>query len=293
MKAHRHAIRNIFSHQTLREIAKRAISFPKTIFGDQDFALFHKELIEGAFPSFNINFTTTNIIRFAEDESTLGSVSICLGISPKLIDQYLDVADFDTLAPISYANCGRAVIFDPDTNPQKWRLRNEFENHCSDFAIARAIQIAFQHPTKQNIFLSIEYLGEAANKSWRKLQYNRLELATFPIALAWFYRKEVLDDAELLRRFRSLEDFTETQLLNLRKLVNSPFEGYRRQASALGIKTGSYKEGLYLIRDKVSSRLGWDLDQIDNTHMKMRPVEVEYNFMRMLGDHTYDISAEK
>lgn len=282
MKKHRYAINELYKSASLTSIANHATGLPLGDLGDVDFARFQKELIEGMFDGFKVDFFTASTLRYSSDQSLIDISAVCHNISPRLIDEYQLVSDLDPMAASAYVNPGRVIFAMEDRDIERWNPAEEMMRHISNFSIYRAVLIVFRHPTKRGICLSLDYLAEAANLSWFRMQVPKLELASFPFALAWFYRKGVFDEAQLRYHLEGLAGLTETQLQNLRKFINC-YKPYKAQAADLGIKEGSLKESLYDLRDKIVLNRGCDLTDAQG---KMRFLENEYSIMRMLGDHT-------
>ena len=232
-----------------------------------------------------MDFFTASTIRYTQEELLIDISAVCHNISRRLIDKYKDVSHLDIMAMVSYANPGRSIHIMPDLNPQNWELTEEMAEHCARFSIGRASLNVFKHPTKHDVYLSLDYLAEEANPTWLTMQLPRLEWASFPFSLAWFYRKGVFDEAQLRHHFAALSDLTETQLQNLRKFVNC-YKPYTAQADDLGIKPSSLKESLYDLRDRIVAERAPDLIC---GHTKMRFMSDQYAILRMLGDHTAPI----
>jgi len=146
--------------------------------------------------------------------------------------------------------------------------------------------LSFQNPERLQTFLAFEYLGAKCNTTWGLITHSQLELASFPFALAWFYRKGFMDDAALDRRFQALEGLTEAQLTHIRKYVNSTDLSFQHQASELGISANWLKENLYNVRDTLAHKFDWDVRSSKKAQVSLRSLEREYRFFEMLGDPT-------
>ena len=130
-------------------------------------------------------------------------------------------------------------------------------------------------------------MGDEDNVDWVIFDHLKIELASFPFALAWFYRFGVFDSLRLKKMFLLLSGLTESRLLNLRKYINSPLQSYEQQATDLGIKASTLKEDLATVRDKTILKLDLKTDPTRNTPTRL--LDQHYGFLSLLGDHTLEL----
>ncbi|OZB16922.1 MAG: hypothetical protein B7X53_07635, partial [Hyphomonas sp. 34-62-18] len=125
------------------------------------------------------------------------------------------------------------------------------------------------------------------NKTWEELDLRLLEIATFPFALSWLFRKGAIDEARYNRYIERLSDLTPNQILYLRKFVNSPWQDLATQAKELGYSHGGYKQTLYSIRDAIIDKLSLPENGfLGQKSTSLRIIDHDYAFLRMLGDPT-------
>ena len=279
------ALRNIYSSATLDDIATWAQSSEFSIFGDIEFTGIQKKIIEGNFEDFSFNFLTTSLIACDQSYLPIETDVICLNIDDELAKGYEKVAEFDEVSPLAYLNSGKLINSEKLRSLEEWHEHPIYKLHCKKFDIDRGLTISFRNMERLRTFLAFEYLGSSHSQSWINIEQHYLELASFPFALAWLYRKGIIDDAALQRRFFALADLTERQLTHIRKYVNSPSQSFQEQALDLKISEPWLKENLYETRNQLTSRLNWTHAK-RRTSSTLRQLEHEFQFMKMLGDPT-------
>lgn len=287
MENNKQAIRSLYSKNSLDEIALWAKKFPKTKSGDLEFSAYQRMVLEGYFEGIVFDFLTTSTVScdaaFAPDSVDV----LCLDVDDALANGYEYVADHDEMSPLSYLNFGKAIYSEELRPYEEWKDHPFFKLHCQYFEIAKAVTISFRHPEKYLTFLAFEYLASTDNQSWGNLDHSRLELASFPFALAWLYRRDLMDDARLERRFLTLQNLTEKQLTYVRKYVNSPLQSLTQQSDDLSISAPWLKESLYTVRNSLADRLGLHEPNGGRApRSSLRLVEHEYEFFKILGDPT-------
>jgi len=283
------ALKSIYSAPLLREINLWAKACLRGKFGDLEFSKIQKSVLEAHFPGFYFNYLTTSTVICDTQMMPVSTDVLCLDVHVALANGYLDVAKYDDMSPVSYFNAGRIISSDRIRPFQEWLNHPFYTKHCKKFDIARSMTLSFQNPERFMTFLAFEYLGTSDNKTWEIISHAQLELATFPFALAWFYRKGLMDEAALDQRFRSMEGLTEAQLTHIRKYVNSPELGFQCQAKDLNISSNWLKESLYNIRDTLAEKNKWDARPAGASQSSLRPLEREYRFFEMLGNPTKTI----
>lgn len=283
------SLKNMYSAETLKEIALWAKVCQKGRFGDQEFSKIQKAIIESRFSDFSFDYLTTSTIVCDDKMLPAATDVLCLDVDEALAEGYIDVAHLDDVSPVSYVNLGRVILSDIVRPFKEWVNHPLYIHHCSKFDIARTLTISFQHPDWMRTYLAFEYIATSSNNSWQNISHAQLELATFPFALAWFYRKGFMDDAALSYRFMALEGLTEAQLTHIRKYVNSPESNFKTQASDLGISAYWLKENLYNVRDKLASKMKWERRPAKKTQNSLKSLASEYRYFEMLGDPTESI----
>ena len=285
MQSYAKGIRDIYSASMLAEIAKWAKALEWSESGDREYSDLQRKIIQSHFPGFFFDFLTTSIIICDENYMPVDANVVCLNISNALVDGYSTVAEFDEISPLSYMNTGRAVSSENLRSMDEWKTQPIFELHCRFFDIAKMLTISFRSREHARKYLAFEYIASSDQISWKHFDHNQLELATFPFALAWYYRKGMMDDAMLEQRFLALSGLTETQLSHIRKHVNSPGLSLLEQSEALEISEAWLKENLYETRDLLAPRLKWEIPK-KKTQSSLRYLQREFHFMDMLGDPT-------
>ena len=285
--SHRNAIKTLYSEETLSAIAAAAKAIDISYQGNLDFSEMQRDMLHDVFPGFTYEFGVTSLIETNPDNIPVSIVSVNLDLPDEIVGSYMQNAHLDPMSPLVYANPGRAFNYThvcPDTDVEDHPF---FINHCVKYGIYRAVSVGFLFPAHHNTFITFDYLGDKTNETWRHFDYSRLELASFPFAMAWLFRQKQMDMTELLRRFDILRGLTEHQLQNLRKFINAPHQNFKEQSVALGIRQGTLKDDLYNTRDIVRKRRKLDPgDKTAKGRMTLRAMEAECAFLRMLGDHT-------
>jgi len=133
-------------------------------------------------------------------------------------------------------------------------------------------------------------MGDERNLNWVPFNHIKIELASFPFALAWLYRFGIFDETRLKKMFFLLSGLTESRLLNLRKYINSPLQNFDQQATDLGIKASTLKDDLAMIRDRTILKLEIKTDPNRNTPTRL--LDQYYGFLSILGDHTAELVRE-
>lgn len=278
------ALKAIYAPFTLREIALWAKTCLRGPTGDLEFSKIQKKIIESAFPGFSFDFLTTSTIICDDEMMPIATNVLCLDIATALADGYGDVAHLDDMSPASYLNTGRTIYSGNVRSYEEWQEHPFYTMHCKQFDIARSMTLSFQNPERRRTYLAFEYLGSSDNHSWGAITHQQLELATFPFALAWFYRKDFMDDAALDRRFCALEGMTDAQLIHVRKFINGVDLSLKHQAEELGISSNWLKESLYSVRNNLAGKFNWDLRSSKSSQSSLRPLERELRMFEMLGD---------
>ena len=196
-------------------------------------------------------------------------------------------AQYDSLSPLVYANPGRALNYTHICRPELREEHPFYINHCLKFGIYQGMSVGFLNPGHESTFLSFDYMGDENNEDWVTFDHTKIELASFPFALAWLFRSDVFDELRLKKMFLLLSGLTESRLLNLRKYINSPLQSFEQQAQNLGIRASTLKEDLGIIRDKTILKLGLKVDTSRNTPTRL--LDQHFGFLSLLGDHTTEL----
>jgi len=217
----------------------------------------------------------------------LDLVSVNWNLPDEIMVSYLQNAHLDDLSPLVYANPGRALNYTHVCRTEIAEDHPFFANHCRKFGVHHAMSVGFLYPGHESTFLSFDYLGDATNVDWVTFNHVKIELASFPFALAWFFRFGLFDEVRLKKMFLLLSGMTENRLLNLRKYINSPLQNFEQQATDLGIKASTLKDDLAMIRDRTILRLEIRTDPDRNTPTRL--LDQHYGFLSLLGDHTLEL----
>ena len=279
------SIRSIYSSKSLAEIAKWAKHRDRSRFGDQEFSNFQRQVIQDHLPAFTFDFLATSVIICDSQFMPVDTDVVCLDVDEALAAGYGAVAHFDEVSPLCYINSGRAVSTEKIRSIDEWHNHPMYELHCKYFDIEKMVTVSFRNREFQTRHLAFEYLASADHITWNTFDHRQLELATFPFALAWYFRKELMDEATLSRRFMALSDLSESKLNHIRMYVNSPDLTLKEQASELNISGAWLKENLYNVRDRLAPRMQWEISK-RKTPSSLRLLEREFQFMDMLGDPT-------
>ncbi len=289
MKNYSKGIRAIYAASSLAEIARWAKHRECSAVGDLEFSDIQRRIIQSHFTEFGFDFLTTSLVVCNHELLPVETDIVCLNIADALANGYAAVAEFDDVSPLAYMNTGRAISTENLRTRDEWMNHPIYERHCRYFSIDKMMTISFQCREHENTSLAFEYISSPDQSTWNTFDHRQLELASFPFALAWFYRKGLMDEAKLTQRFNALSGLTETKLMHIRKYVNSPALSFVEQAEELGISEAWLKENLYETRNQLAPRLEWDTNS-RKTPTSLRLLEREFQFMDMLGDPNRFIS---
>lgn len=264
---------------------RAASRFPEGARGDSDFGAFQVRTLEEIFAGIRIDFCAISTMRLNEEQLPAGFDCVLLNIDDSIVRNYEKVAAHDELSPVVHLNLGRIVTHDVVFAEQSWQSSPLFLNHCRVYDVHKVMRIAFQYPSMDRKIISFDFMGSGENNTWQELDTRLLELACFPFALTWFLRKAAIDDARYASYMSRLFDLTPTQLVYLRKYVNSPWQDLSVQAKELGYSHGGYKQTLYSIRDSILDRLSLPVrGSWEHKSPSLRVIDHDYAFLRMLGD---------
>lgn len=280
----KHSIKQLLAPNSLDEILRMAKNTPKTPEGNLAFSAFQNHMFEDIFPDFTYEFCTTSQIKLSEKGGLLDIVSVNWNLPDECLVSYMRHAHLDKLSPLVYANPGRALNYTHICRAELVEDHPFFVNHCLKFGIHHGMSVGFLNPGHESTYLSFDYLGDENNLGWVPFDHIKIELASFPFALAWLFRSDVFDELRLKKMFLLLSGLTESRLLNLRKYINSPLQSFDQQAADLGITASTLKEDLATIRDKTILKLELTTDPMRNTPTRL--LDQHYGFLSLLGDHT-------
>ncbi len=285
----KHSIKKLLAPDSLDEIFMMSKSSPVSHEGNIAFSAFQNRVFEDIFPDFTYEFCTTSQTKLSEKGEILDIVTVLWNLPDECLSSYMQNAHLDSLSPLVYANPGRALNYTHIIRAERLEEYPFFVNHCLKFGIHQAMSVGFLNPGHESTFLSFDYLGDENNLSWVPFDHVKIELASFPFALAWLYRAGVFDERRLKKMFLLLSGLTESRLLNLRKYINSPMQSFDQQAADLGITASTLKEDLGTIRDKTIIKLGLKTDPNRNTPTRL--LDQHYSFLSLLGDHTAELEG--
>lgn len=283
----KHAIKKLLTSDSLDEIFRMAQSVPVTPEGNLEFSAFQNRVFEDIFPDFTYEFCATSQIKLSEKGDILDIITVSWNLPDECLVSYMQNSHLDELSPMVYANPGRALNYTHVMRAERVEEHPFFVNHCFKFGIHHGISVGFLNPGHESTFLSFDYLGDVNNVDWVTFDHIKIELASFPFALAWLYRSGVFDELRLRKMFLLLSGLTESRLLNLRKYINSPLQSFDQQASDLGITASTLKEDLAGIRDQTILKLELKTDPNRNTPTRL--LDQHYGFLSLLGDHTAEL----
>lgn len=283
----KHAIKKLLTSDSLDEIILMAKKIPVSPEGDLEFSSFQNRVFEDIFPDFTYEFCTTSQTKLSEKGDILDITTVSWNLPDECLISYMQNAHLDTLSPVVYANPGRALNYTHVCRTERLEDYPFFINHCLKFGIHQAMSVGFLNPGHESTFLSFDYMGDENNVDWVPFNHVKIELASFPFALAWLYRSGVFDDLRLKKMFLLLSGLTESRLLNLRKYINSPLQSFDQQAADLGITASTLKEDLAMIRDQTILKLELRTDPTRNTPTRL--LDQHYGFLNLLGDHTAEL----
>jgi hypothetical protein len=282
---HSTAVREFFREKSLQNLMRAAARFPEGRRGDADFGTFQFRTLEELFVGARFDFGAISAIRLNEEQLPAGFDCVFLDLDESILRNYDKVAAYDLLSPVVHTNPGRVVSHDMVFDAQAWLSSPLFLNHCKVYDFHKVMRIAFRYPSMDRKVISFDFMGSIENNTWESLDTRLLELACFPFALTWFLRKGVLDDARYVKYMSRLSDLTPTQLLYLRKFVNSPWQDLALQAKELGYSHGGYKQTLYSIRDAIIDRLSLpERAYLAIKSPSLRVIDHDYAFLSMMGD---------
>ncbi len=284
---HRNVIKKLLCKENLDLIIEATLNIALTEQGDLEFSEFQQNILQKIFHSFSYQFCTISTITLSSEGALLGLKTTNYNLPDDIVLNYLEYAHQDELAPLIYANPGRALNYTQVCRQERVKDHPFFVNHCQKYGIHHAISVGFLYPGHENTFITFDYMGDKDNDNWLPFNHTKVELATFPFLLAWLYRQGKFDLVTLEKYYLCLEDLTENKLLNLRKYINAPQQTLAKQAEDLGIQTGTLKDDLSSIRKKILGKMKFDVDKINN--MPLRILDNYFGFLRMLGDHTASI----
>ena len=285
----KHAVKNLLIRDSLDEILRAAKTHPVTPEGNLAFSSFQNQVFERIFPDFTYEFCTTSQIKLSEKGELLDLASVNWNLPDECVASYMQNAHLDELSPLVYANPGRALNYTHVCRTERVQDHPFFVAHCLKYGIHQGISVGYFYPGHETTFLSFDYLGDENNLTWVMFDHTKIELASFPFALAWLYRFGIFDETRLKKMFLLLSGLTESRLLNLRKYIKSPLQNFDQQASDLGIKASTLKDDLAIIRDRTILLLEIETDPSRNTPTRL--LDQHYSFLSLLGDHTTDLNA--
>ena len=283
----KHAIKRLLASDSLDEILDMAKKNPVTPEGNLEFSAFQNRVLEDNFPGFTYEFCTTSETKLSEKGELLDIKTVLWNLPDECLLSYMQNAHLDELSALVYANPGRALNYTHICRAERVVEHPFFLNHCLKFGIHQGISVGFLNPGHESTFLSFDYLGDEHNVDWVQFDHVKIELASFPFALAWLYRSGVFDELRLRKMFLLLSGLTESRLLNLRKYINAPMESFDQQAKNLGITASTLKEDLAMIRDQTILKL--ELITNPNRNTPTRLLDQHYGFLSLLGDHTAEL----
>ena len=286
-RQYKHSIKRLLASDSLDEILQMAKATPVTPDGNLIFSAFQNRVFEDIFPDFTYEFSTVSQTKLSEKGDIIDISTVIWNLPDACLENYMEHAHLDTLSPMVYANPGRALNYTHICRAERLEDYAFFVHHCLKFGIHQAMSVGFLNPGHESTYLSFDYMGDEDNVDWVIFDHLKIELASFPFALAWFYRFGVFDSLRLKKMFLLLSGLTESRLLNLRKYINSPLQSYEQQATDLGIKASTLKEDLATVRDKTILKLDLKTDPTRNTPTRL--LDQHYGFLSLLGDHTLEL----
>ena len=283
----KHSIKRLLKADLLDEIRHMAKATPLSVDGGLAFSAFQNRIFEDIFPDFTYEFCTTSQTKLSEKKEILNLSTVNWNLPDTVMASYMENAHLDTLSPLVYANPGRALNYTHIWRAERLEEYAFFVEHCRKFGIHQAMSVGFLNPGHESTYLSFDYMGDEDNVEWVSFDHIKIELASFPFALAWLYRFGVFDELRLKKMFLLLSGLTESRLLNLRKYINAPLQSFEQQATELGITASTLKEDLATIRDQTILKL--DLKTDPNRNTPTRLLDQHYGFLNLLGDHTLEL----
>jgi len=283
----KNSIKRLLALDCLDEILLMAKKIPVSPEGSLEFSTFQNRVFEEIFPDFTYEFCTTSQIKLSEKGDILDITSVNWNLPDECLMTYMQNAHYDELSPLVYANPGRALNYTHICRAERVEDHPFFKNYCLKYGIHHGISVGFLNPGHESTFLSFDYLGDESNVDWIPFNHIKIELASFPFALAWLFRSGNFDELRLKKMFLLLSGLSESRLLNLRKYINSPLQSFNQQAADLGITASTLKEDLAIIRDQTILKLELKTDPSRNTPTRL--LDQHYSFLSLLGDHTTEL----
>lgn len=256
---------------------------------DKRFSEFQRTLITTAFPQFNYDFCTTSTIVSDTNGLPIELSSVLLDLPDDAVENYLKYAEYDDLSPLVYQNPGRLLQYTHMYPSKKVPEHPIFIHHCAKYGIHKVSSIGFLHPGHKQTYVAFDYMGAANNEAWHKFDHTKLELASFPFALAWFERKKAIDELALTELFVAISGLSETQLTFVRKFVSSNEQTQIEQANSLGVSTGAYKNVLGKVRDILMEKL--NDPRLGQSGIPLRYLDGHLSSLKLLGDPTAPIQG--
>lgn len=288
VKTYRNAIKKLLSRETIESILYMAINTSVSKEGDLQFSAFQRDLLQNIFPGFTYEFCSTSTATTAEDGELVAMTAVNLNLPDEVLLSYMENYEHDKLTPLVYANPGRCLSYTHVCRPELVKTHPMFINHCHKYGIHHDLSVGFVYPGHERTFIVFDYMGDKHHTNWAAFDHTKLELASFPFALAWLYRNKRFDSGSLERMLKSLTGLTESKLLNLRKYINASHQNLQDQAIDLGIKYGTLKDSLSEIKNQNPQNEGHGLN---SKSTPLRSLEQKYAFLKMLGDHTTELKA--
>lgn len=235
-------------------------------------------------PEFKLDYLSASYVQ-TDDEGAAFDVQCALWNLPdQIIENYWSVEEFDAMAPIVYNNPGHLIAHDDILSENEWRGHPFFLRHLKQFGIYGALMINARLPGRELSHITLEYLANEGNKTFKALDRMQLESLTLPFVLAWLYRFGAIDRPVLKRTFELMADLTSTELTFLRKFVTCPHLDLAAQAQDLGVSPAAYKQSLYLLRDELHLR--FSSPDVASLRPSLRQMDAAYIFLRILRDPT-------
>jgi len=284
---YRNSVKALLSESELGSLLNEANSLPRTELGDLEFSAYQQSVFQRIFPGLTYEFCTTSRVDLSDDETILGLNTTNYNLPDEIVASYLINSKYDELSPISYDYPGRALNYTHVCRVERIKDHPFFQNHCVKFGIHHAMTIAFLHPWHSNTLLTFDYMGDEKNDNWMRLSHVKIELASFPFALAWLFRDGKIDYGIMKKYFLLLSGLTENRFLNLRGYINNTDVNFEKLGQKLGVKPSWLKEDLAKIRDEALEKLGITI--VESKTRPYRILDTHYSFLRMLGDHTIEV----
>lgn len=287
IKSYNNSVRDLLKSDCLEHIIFMAKQASKSKEGDIEFSEFQQSILQKSLPGFTYQFCSTSTATTSATGALIDITSVNLNLPDDVLLSYLANHQYDELTPLVYANPGRCLNYTHVCRQELVKDHPMFINHCHKYGIHHDLSVGYIYPGHERTFIVFDYMGDEHNKNWAMFNHVKLELLSFPFALAWLYRNKKFDLAKLERMMFSLEGLTEGKFLNLRKYINSPRQSLQDQAADLGIKYGTLKDSLSEIRNQILDKTGETSPTTKN--VPLRALEEHYNFLRMLGDNTTEL----